>query len=34
MIVLAGAVDEKTIMPNLVTHKDAGDIAGYLYTLQ
>ena len=29
------AVDEKTIMPNLgVTHNDAGDIAGYLYTLQ
>jgi|SRR5581483_10500950 len=29
------AVDEKTMMPNLgVTHKDAADIAGYLYTLQ
>ena len=29
------AVDEKTVMPNLgVTHKDAADIAGYLYTLQ
>lgn len=29
------AVDEKTAMPNLgVTHKDAADIAGYLYTLQ
>ncbi len=29
------AVDEKTVMPNLgVTHNDAGDIAGYLYTLQ
>jgi cytochrome c len=29
------AVDEKTVMPNLgVTPNDAGDIAGYLYTLQ
>lgn len=29
------AVDEKTVMPNLgVTHKDAADIAGYLYTLR
>lgn len=29
------AVDEKTVMPNLgVTHADAADIAGYLYTLQ
>ncbi len=29
------AVDDKTVMPNLgVTHKDAADIAGYLYTLQ
>ena len=29
------AIDEKTVMPNLgVTHKDADDIAGYLYTLQ
>ena len=29
------AVDEKTVMPNLgVTHADATDIAGYLYTLQ
>jgi cytochrome c len=29
------AVDEKTVMPYLgVTHKDAADIAGYLYTLQ
>jgi cytochrome c len=29
------AVDEHTVMPNLgVTHKDAVDIAGYLYTLK
>lgn len=29
------AVDEKTVMPYLgITHKDAADIAGYLYTLQ
>jgi cytochrome c2 len=29
------AVDEHTVMPNLgVTHKDAADIAGYLYTLK
>jgi hypothetical protein len=29
------AVNEKTVMPNLgVTPNDAGDIAGYLYTLQ
>ena len=29
------AVDEKTVMPNLgVTEQDAGDIAGYLYTLK
>jgi cytochrome c len=29
------AIDEKTVMPNLgVTHQDAADIAGYLYTLQ
>jgi cytochrome c len=29
------AVDEHTVMPNLgVTHKDAIDIAGYLYTLK
>jgi cytochrome c len=29
------AVDEKTVMPYLgVTHRDAADIAGYLYTLQ
>ena len=29
------AVDEKTVMPNLgVTPGDAGDIAGYLYTLK
>ncbi len=29
------AIDEKTVMPYLgVTHKDAADIAGYLYTLQ
>lgn len=29
------AVDEHTIMPNLgVTHRDAIDIAGYLYTLK
>ncbi len=29
------AVDEKTVMPNLgVSHKDAVDIAGYLYTLK
>jgi cytochrome c2 len=29
------AVDEKTVMPNLgVTHQDAIDIAGYLYTLK
>jgi mono/diheme cytochrome c family protein len=28
-------IDEHTVMPNLgVTHKDALDIAGYLYTLQ
>ena len=28
-------VDEKTVMPNLgVTHQDAIDIAGYLYTLR
>ncbi|MGA8026520.1 MAG: cytochrome C [Bryobacteraceae bacterium] len=31
----APAVDPKTVMPNLgVTHKDAMDIAGYLYTLK
>ena len=29
------AVDEHTVMPNLgVTHQDAIDIAGYLYTLR
>ncbi len=29
------AVDEHTVMPNLgVTHQDAIDIAGYLYTLK
>lgn len=29
------AVDEHTVMPNLgVTHQDARDIAGYLYTLR
>lgn len=29
------AVDEKTVMPNLgVTHQEARDIAGYLYTLK
>lgn len=29
------AVDEHTVMPNLgVTHQDAVDIAGYLYTLK
>ena len=29
------AVDEHTVMPNLgVSHKDAVDIAGYLYTLR
>ena len=29
------AVDEHTVMPNLgVTHQDAVDIAGYLYTLR
>lgn len=29
------AVDPKTVMPNLgVAHKDAMDIAGYLYTLK
>lgn len=29
------AINEKTVMPYLgVTHKDAADIAGYLYTLQ
>jgi len=29
------AVDDKTVMPNLgVTHQDAIDIAGYLYTLK
>jgi len=29
------AVDPKTVMPNLgVTHQDAIDIAGYLYTLK
>jgi len=29
------AVNGKTVMPYLgVTHKDAADIAGYLYTLQ
>ena len=29
------AVDEKTLMPNLgVTHRDAADIAAYLYTLK
>ena len=29
------AVDEKTVMPNLgVSHRDAIDIAGYLYTLK
>jgi cytochrome c len=28
-------VDEHTVMPNLgVTHRDAIDIAGYLYTLK
>jgi cytochrome c2 len=29
------AIDEHTVMPNLgVTHQDAVDIAGYLYTLK
>lgn len=29
------AVDEKTVMPNLgVSHQEARDIAGYLYTLK
>lgn len=28
------AVDEKTVMPNGVTQRDAADIAGYLYTLK